>query len=176
VNHCASFPVSGSSQAQEGAVFSNSNCCLIPSPPKNASPAAVKGVAARLWKMRNRRIRHLKMPSQEEDRQWTERCQSRVHQETSAQPLGKELALLNQHNVPTASRSQGQHQPISGPAAVGSTSIRYARCQQHCLQCFWVKQKGFHSRKKQTSVLSLESPASSVKRTPLFVLTFTFDV
>ncbi|XP_075282568.1 leucine-rich repeat-containing protein 56 isoform X2 [Opisthocomus hoazin] len=121
---CLSQSSSGSSQAQEGAVFSNSNCCLIPSPPKNASPAAVKGVAARLWKMRNRRIRHLKMPSQEEDRQWTERCQSRVHQETSAQPLGKELALLNQHNVPTASRSQGQHQPISGPAAVGSTSIR----------------------------------------------------
>ncbi|KAM6133306.1 leucine-rich repeat-containing protein 56 [Phoenicopterus ruber ruber] len=130
---CLSQSSPGSSQAQEGAVFSNLNHCLIPSPPKSPSPASVTGVAARPWKTRNHRVRHLKIPSQEEDRQWTQRCQSRAHQETSAQPLGKELAFLSQHSVPAASGSQGQHQPdgstgrqrlISGPAAVGSTSIR----------------------------------------------------
>ncbi|XP_035751255.1 leucine-rich repeat-containing protein 56, partial [Egretta garzetta] len=128
---CLSQSSSGSSQAQEGAVFSSLNCCLIPSPPKSPSPASVMGVAARPWKTRNHR--RLKIPSQEEDRQWTQRCQSRAHQETSAQPLGKELALRSQHSVPAASRSRGQPQPagtisrqrpISGPAAVGSTSIR----------------------------------------------------
>ncbi|XP_054684695.1 leucine-rich repeat-containing protein 56 isoform X1 [Grus americana] len=127
---CLSQYSSGSSQAQESALSSKPNRCLIPSPPKSPSPASVMGVAARPWKTR---IRHLKITSQEEDRQWTQQCQSRVHQETSAYPLGKELALLNQHSMPAASRSQGQHQPagttsqrrpISGPAAVGSTSIR----------------------------------------------------
>uniref|UniRef100_A0A663ES54 Leucine rich repeat containing 56 n=1 Tax=Aquila chrysaetos chrysaetos TaxID=223781 RepID=A0A663ES54_AQUCH len=130
---CLSQSSSGSSQAQEGAVFPNLNHCLIPSPPKSPSPASVTGVAARPWKMRNHRVRCLKVPSQEEERQWTQRCQSRTHQETSAQSLGKELALLSQHGMPGASRSQGQGQPagstgwrrpISGPAAVGSTSIR----------------------------------------------------
>ncbi|XP_064308486.1 leucine-rich repeat-containing protein 56 [Phalacrocorax carbo] len=123
---------SGSSQAQEGAVLSNPNHCLIPSPPKSPSPASIMGVAARPCKMRNHRVRHLKIPSQE-DRQWAQRCQSGAHQETSTQPLGKELALLSQHSVPAAAGSQGQRQPagttgpqrpISGPAAVGSTSIR----------------------------------------------------
>ncbi|XP_009468599.1 PREDICTED: leucine-rich repeat-containing protein 56 [Nipponia nippon] len=130
---CLSQSSSGSSQAQEGAVFSNQNRCLIPSPPKSPSPASVTGVAARPWKTSNHRVRRLKIPSQEEDRQWTQQCQSRAHQETSAQPLGKELALLSQHSVPAASGSRGQRQPagttgqqrpISGPAAVGSTSIR----------------------------------------------------
>ncbi|KAM6069476.1 leucine-rich repeat-containing protein 56 isoform 3-T4 [Theristicus caerulescens] len=130
---CLSQSSSGSSQTQEGAVLSNPNRCLIPSPPKSPSPASVTGVAARPWKTRNHRVRHLKIPSQEEDRQWTQRCQSRAHQETSAQPLGKELALLSQHSVLAASGSQGQRQPagttgqqrpISGPAAVESTSIR----------------------------------------------------
>ncbi|CAM9489669.1 unnamed protein product [Bubo scandiacus] len=130
---CLSQSSSGSSQAQEGAVFSNPNHCLIPSPPKSPSPASVTGVAARPWKTRNHRVRCLKIPSQEEDRQWTQRSQSRAHQETSAQPLGKELALLSQPSVPAASGSRGQRQPagstgwqtsISGPAAVGSTSIR----------------------------------------------------
>ncbi|KAM6393714.1 leucine-rich repeat-containing protein 56 isoform 3-T3 [Pluvialis apricaria] len=124
---------SGSSQAQESAGFSNLNCCLIPSPPKSSSPASVTGVAARPRKTRNYRVRCLKIPSQEEDRQWTQQCQSRVHQETSAQPLGKELALLSQHSMPAASGCRGQCQPawsidrqspISGPATVGSTSIR----------------------------------------------------
>lgn len=156
-------------------MFSNPSHYLIPYPPKSPSPVSVMGVAARPWKTRNHRVRCLNIPSQEKDRQWTERCQSRAHQETSAQPLGKELALLSQHSVPAASGSRGQHQPagttsrqrpISGPAAVGSTSIRYACCQQHCLQHVWGKQKGLHDRKKQTSVLSLESPACSVKRTP----------
>ncbi|XP_074438556.1 leucine-rich repeat-containing protein 56 [Larus michahellis] len=128
-----SSSVSGSSQAQEGAVFSNANSCVIPSPPKSPSPASVTGVAARPRQRRNHRVRCLKIPSQEEDRQWTQRCQSRGHQEISAQPLGKELALLSQRSMPAASRSQGQHQPagstgrqspISGQAAVGSTSIR----------------------------------------------------
>ncbi|XP_009985123.1 PREDICTED: leucine-rich repeat-containing protein 56 [Tauraco erythrolophus] len=124
---------SGSSQAQEGAVFSNPNHCLIPSPPKSPSPASVTGVAVRPWKMRNCRIRCLKIPSQEEDRQWTQQCQSRTHQETSAQPLGKELALLSQHSMLATAGSQGQchpagstswQRPISGLAAVGSTSTR----------------------------------------------------
>ncbi|XP_075018857.1 leucine-rich repeat-containing protein 56 isoform X3 [Calonectris borealis] len=121
---------SGSSPAQEGAVFSNPNRCLIPSPPKSPSPASLTGVAARPWKTRNHRVRRLKIPSQEEDGQRTQRCQSWAHQETSAQPLGKELALLSQH---TGSRGQrqpagttGRHRLISGPAAVGSTSTRPA--------------------------------------------------
>ncbi|XP_065492281.1 leucine-rich repeat-containing protein 56 isoform X2 [Caloenas nicobarica] len=130
---CLSKSSSGSSQAQEGAVFSSLNHCLIPTPPKSPSPASVMGVAARPWKTRNHRIRYLKIPSQEEDTQWTQRCQSRSLQETSAQPLGKELALLSQHGVPAASGSQAQRQPagsisqqrpISDPAAVGSTSSR----------------------------------------------------
>ncbi|XP_026706442.1 leucine-rich repeat-containing protein 56 isoform X2 [Athene cunicularia] len=130
---CLSQSSSGLSQAQEGAVFSNLNFCLIPSPPKSPSPASVTGVAARPWKTRRHRVRCLKIPSQEEDRQWTQRCQSRTHQETSAQPLGKELAPLSQPSVPAASGSRGQRQPpgstawqtsISGPAAVGSMSIR----------------------------------------------------
>lgn len=128
---CLSESSSGSSQAQEGAVFSSLNHCLIPTPPK--SPPPVTGVAARPWKTRKHRIRYLKIPNQEEDTQWTQQCQSRSHQETSAQPLGKELALLNQHGVPAASRSRGQCQPagstsqqrpISDPAALGSTSFR----------------------------------------------------
>ncbi|KAM6204858.1 leucine-rich repeat-containing protein 56 [Sarcoramphus papa] len=130
---CLSQSSSGSSQAQEGAVFSNPNHCLIPSPPKSPSPASVTGVAATPWKVRNHRVRRLKISSQEEDRQWTQPCQSRADQETSAQPLGKELALLSQHSMLAASGSRGQGQPagrtgrqrpISGPAAVGSTSIR----------------------------------------------------
>lgn len=154
---------------------SSLNHCLIPTPPKSLSPASVLGVAARPWKMRNHRIRYLKIPNQEEDTQWTQQCQSRSYQETSAQPLGKELALLSQHSVPAASGSRGQRQPagsthqqrpISHPAAVRSTSLRYVCCWQHCLQCVWGKQKWLHGRKKLTSVLSLESPACSVKRTP----------
>ncbi|XP_009887691.1 PREDICTED: leucine-rich repeat-containing protein 56 [Charadrius vociferus] len=127
---CHSSP--GSSQAQ-GAGFTNLNHCLIPSPPKSPSPASVMGVAARPRKMRNYRVRCLKIPSQEEDRQWTQQCHSRIHQETSAQPLHKELALQSQHSVPTASGCRGKRQPawsisrqspVSGPATVGSTSIR----------------------------------------------------
>lgn len=155
-------------------MFSNPNHCLIPSPPKTPSPASVIGVAARPWKKRNHRIRCLKTPSQE-DRQWIQQCQPRTHQETSAQPLVKNFALLSQHSMLAASGSPGQHQPagttgwqrpISMPTAVGSTSIRYAHCQQQCLQCVWGKRKGLHSRKKQTPVLSLESPVCSVKNPP----------
>ncbi|XP_062475138.1 leucine-rich repeat-containing protein 56 isoform X1 [Pezoporus occidentalis] len=129
---CLSQSSSGSSQAQEGAVFSNPNHCLIPSPPKAPSPVSVTGVAARSWKKRNRRIRCLKSPSQEE-RQWIQQCQPRAHQETSAQPLGKKFALLSQHSILAASGSPGQHQPAGStgqqrptsiPTAVGSTSIR----------------------------------------------------
>ncbi|XP_027753996.1 leucine-rich repeat-containing protein 56 isoform X2 [Empidonax traillii] len=124
---------SGSSQTQEGAVFSNPSPCLIPSPPKSPSPASVMSVAARPWKTRNHRVRCLKIPSQEEDRQCTQQCQSRAHQENSAQPLGEELAFLSLHKMLSASGSQGQHQPagcssqqrpIPGPTAVGSTRIR----------------------------------------------------
>ncbi|XP_050192559.1 leucine-rich repeat-containing protein 56 isoform X2 [Myiozetetes cayanensis] len=123
---------SGSSQTQEGVVFSNPSPCLIPSPPKSPSPASVMSVAARPWKTRNHRVRCLKIPSQEEDRQCTQRCQSRAHQENSAQPLGEELAFLSLHKMLSASGSQGQHQPagctsqqrpIPGPTAVGSTRI-----------------------------------------------------
>ncbi|XP_061319175.1 leucine-rich repeat-containing protein 56 isoform X3 [Pezoporus flaviventris] len=129
---CLSQSSSGSSQAQEGAVFSNPNHCLIPSPPKTPSPVSVTGVAARSWKKRNRRIRCLKTPSQEE-RQWIQQCQPRAHQETSAQPLGKKFALLRQHSILAASGSPGQHQPAGStgqqrptsiPTADGSTSIR----------------------------------------------------
>ncbi|XP_064513747.1 leucine-rich repeat-containing protein 56 isoform X3 [Pseudopipra pipra] len=124
---------SGSSQTQEGAVFSNPSPCLIPSPPKSPSPASLMSVAARSWKTRNHRVRCLKIPSQEEDRQCTQRCQSRAHKENSAQPLDEELAFLSLHKMLSASGSQGQHQPagctsqqrpIPGPTAVGSTRIR----------------------------------------------------
>ncbi|XP_009946017.1 PREDICTED: leucine-rich repeat-containing protein 56 [Leptosomus discolor] len=127
------YPLVGLARAQEGAVFSNPNHCLIPSPPKSPSPASVMGIAARPWKTRNHRIRCLKIPSQEEDGQWTQRCRARAHQETSAQPLDEALALLSQHSVPAAAgsrgqdqsaRSTGQQRPRSGPGAGGSASIR----------------------------------------------------
>ncbi|XP_068800764.1 leucine-rich repeat-containing protein 56 isoform X2 [Struthio camelus] len=135
---CLSQSSSDSSRTQEWTVFSNPNRCLIPSPPKSPSPASVLGVAASPWKMRNHRVRHLKIPNREEDRQRTQLCQSRAGRETSAEPLGEELALLSLHSAPAVceafpSQSQGQHQPggstgrlrpISGPAAVGSTSVR----------------------------------------------------
>nr|XP_054491708.1 leucine-rich repeat-containing protein 56 [Agelaius phoeniceus] len=122
---------SGSSQAQEGAVFSNTKRYLIPSPPKNPSPASAVDVAARPWKTRNNR--GIKIPSQEEDRQCTQKCQSKAHQENSAQPLDKDPAFLGLHSTMAASGSQGhcqpvgwtsQPRPIPGPAAVGSPRIR----------------------------------------------------
>ncbi|XP_025890592.1 leucine-rich repeat-containing protein 56 [Nothoprocta perdicaria] len=129
---------SDSLHAQERTVFSNPNCCLIPSPPKSPLPASRADVAARPWKMRNHRVRCLKIPSREEDRQWMQLCRSKAYQETSAEPLGEELALLSLHSAPAVceaflSPSQGQLQPggstgrlrpISGPAAVGSKSVR----------------------------------------------------
>ncbi|KAM6274437.1 leucine-rich repeat-containing protein 56 [Porphyrio hochstetteri] len=127
-----SSSVPDSSQAEQGVVSSNLNRYLIPFPPKSPSPAAVMGVVAIPWKMRNHRLRGLKIPSQE-DRRWIQQCQSRAHQETSACPLGKELALRNEHSVPAASGSRGQRQPagatgwqrpISEPAAAGSTNVR----------------------------------------------------
>lgn len=113
-------------------MFSNTKCYLIPSPPKNPSPASAVDVAARPWKTRN----HwgIKIPSQEEDRRCTQKCQSKAHQENSAQPLDKEPALLGLHSMMAASGSQRQCQPVGctnqprpipGPAAVGSPSIRY---------------------------------------------------
>ncbi|XP_066043887.1 leucine-rich repeat-containing protein 56 isoform X1 [Chamaea fasciata] len=122
---------SGLSQAQEGAVFSDTKRYLIPSPPKNPSPASAGNVAARPWKTRNNR--GLKIPSQEEDRQCTQQCRSKAHQENSAQPLDKEPALLGLHSMLAASGSQGRHQPVGctshqrlipGPAALGSSRIR----------------------------------------------------
>ncbi|XP_058663601.1 leucine-rich repeat-containing protein 56-like [Ammospiza caudacuta] len=122
---------SGSSQAQEDAVFSNTKRYLIPSPPKNPSPASAVDVAARPWKTRIHR--GIKIPSQEEDRQCTQKCWSKAHQEYSAQPLDKEPALLGLHSTVAASASQGhcqlvgctsQPRPIPGPAAVGSPRIR----------------------------------------------------
>ncbi|XP_071617879.1 leucine-rich repeat-containing protein 56 isoform X3 [Heliangelus exortis] len=136
---CLSQSSSGSSQAQKGAVSSNLNHWLIPSPPKCPSPASLAGVAARPWKMRNQRVRCLKTPSQEEDGQWTQQCQSRAHGEVLSQPLGKEVALLSQPSILTASASPGKHKPpgstsqqrpASGPENVGSASVRYADCQQ----------------------------------------------
>ncbi|XP_041894254.1 leucine-rich repeat-containing protein 56 isoform X2 [Corvus kubaryi] len=122
---------SGSSQAQEGAVFSNTKRYLIPSPPKNPSPASAMDGATRPWKTRNHR--GLKIPTQEEYRQCTQQCQSKAHQENSAQPLDKEPAFLGLHSLSAASGSQRQHQPVGcssqkrpvlGPAAVGSSRIR----------------------------------------------------
>lgn len=116
-------------------MFSNTKRYLIPSPPKNPSPASAMDVAARPWKTRNHR--GLKIPSQEEYRQCTQQCQSKAHQENSAQPLDKEPALLGLHSMPAASGSQRQHQPVGcisqkrplpGPAAVGSSRIRYVHC------------------------------------------------
>ncbi|XP_030096348.1 leucine-rich repeat-containing protein 56 isoform X2 [Serinus canaria] len=127
----SSHSSSGSSQAQEGAVFSNTKRYLIPSPPKIPSSASAVDVAARPWKTRNHR--GIKILSQEEDRQCTQKCQSKAHQENSAQPLGKEPALLGLHSMMAASRSQGQCQPVGctsqprlipGPAAIGSPRIR----------------------------------------------------
>ncbi|XP_053802380.1 leucine-rich repeat-containing protein 56 isoform X3 [Vidua chalybeata] len=122
---------SGSSQAQEGAVFSNTKHYLIPSPPKNPSPASAVHVAAKPWKTRNHR--GIKIPSQEEDRHCTQKYQSKAHQENSAQPLDKEPALLGLYSTMAASGSQRQRQPVActsqqrpfpGPAAVGSPRIR----------------------------------------------------
>ncbi|XP_057882366.1 leucine-rich repeat-containing protein 56 isoform X2 [Melospiza georgiana] len=122
---------SGSSQAQEDAVFSNTKRYLIPSPPKNPSPASAVDVAARPWKTRIHR--GIKIPSQEEDRQCTQKCWSKAHQEYSAQPLDKEPTLLGLHSTMAASACQGhcqlvgctgQPRPIPGPAAVGSPRIR----------------------------------------------------
>ncbi|XP_056347951.1 leucine-rich repeat-containing protein 56 isoform X1 [Oenanthe melanoleuca] len=127
----SSHSSSGLSQAQEGAVFSNTKPCLIPTPPKNRSPASAVDVAARPWKTRNHRS--LKIPSQEEDRQCTQQSRAKAHQENSAQPLDKEPALLGLHSTLAASGSQEQHQsvgstsqqrPIPGPAAVGSSRTR----------------------------------------------------
>ncbi|XP_032604613.3 leucine-rich repeat-containing protein 56 isoform X1 [Taeniopygia guttata] len=127
----SSHSSSGSSQAQEGAVFSNTKRYLIPSPPKKPSPASAVDVAARPWKTRNHR--GIKIPSQEEDRQCTQKYQSKAHQENLAQPLDKEPALGGLHSTMAASGSQGQRQPVSctsqqrpipGPAAVGSPRIR----------------------------------------------------
>ncbi|XP_053802384.1 leucine-rich repeat-containing protein 56 isoform X6 [Vidua chalybeata] len=121
----------GSSQAQEGAVFSNTKHYLIPSPPKNPSPASAVHVAAKPWKTRNHR--GIKIPSQEEDRHCTQKYQSKAHQENSAQPLDKEPALLGLYSTMAASGSQRQRQPVActsqqrpfpGPAAVGSPRIR----------------------------------------------------
>nr|XP_021410771.1 leucine-rich repeat-containing protein 56 [Lonchura striata domestica] len=127
----SSHSSSGSSQAREGAVFSNTKRYLIPSPPKKPSPASAVDVAARPWKTRNHR--GIKIPSQEEDRQCTQKYQSKAHQENSAQPLDKEPALRGLHSTVAASGSQGQRQPVGctsqqrpipGPAAVGSPRIR----------------------------------------------------
>ncbi|XP_068049925.1 leucine-rich repeat-containing protein 56 isoform X2 [Anomalospiza imberbis] len=127
----SSHSSSGSSQAQEGAVFSNTKHYLIPSPPKSLSPASALDVAARPWKTRNHR--GIKIPSQEEDRHCTQKYQSKAHQENSAQPLDKEPAVLGPHSTMAASGSQGQRQPVGctsqqrpipGPAAVGSPRIR----------------------------------------------------
>ncbi|CAN8214836.1 unnamed protein product [Coccothraustes coccothraustes] len=127
----SSHSSSGSSQAQEGAVFSNTKRYLIPSPPKNPSPASAVDAAARPWKTRNHR--GIKIPSQEEDRQCMQKCQPKAHQENSAQPLDKEPALLGLHSTMSTSGSQGQCQPVGcssqprpipGPAAIGSPRIR----------------------------------------------------
>ncbi|KAM8807867.1 leucine-rich repeat-containing protein 56 [Eudromia elegans] len=129
---------SDSLHAHEWTVFSNPKHCLIPSPPKSPSPASQMSGTAKPWKMRNRRVRCLKIPNREGDRQWMQLCQSKARQETSAEALGEELALLSLHSAPAVceafpSPSQGQLQPrggtgrlrpTSGPAAVGSKSVR----------------------------------------------------
>ncbi|XP_048805357.1 leucine-rich repeat-containing protein 56 [Lagopus muta] len=128
---CLSQSSSDSLRAQE-----SQNHCLIPYPPKSPSPATLMGFAARPRELRKHRARCLKLTSPEEDRQ-PQQCQARATQETSAQLLGKGLALLSLHSAPAAQKSlpfspQGHCQPdgstarqrpISGPAAVGSAGI-----------------------------------------------------
>ncbi|XP_040529077.1 leucine-rich repeat-containing protein 56 isoform X6 [Gallus gallus] len=130
---CLSHTSSDSLHAQEGTVFSSQNRCLIPSPPKSPSPATLIGFAARPQELRKHRARCLKLTSPEEPQQ----CQAQATRETSAQLLGKSLALLSLHSAPAAQEPlplspQGQCQtdgstarqrPISGPAAVGSAGI-----------------------------------------------------
>ncbi|XP_019470985.1 leucine-rich repeat-containing protein 56 [Meleagris gallopavo] len=86
--------------------------------------------------LRKHRARCLKLTSPEEGRQ-PQQCQARATRETSAQLLGKGLALLSLHSAPAAQESlpfspqrqcqpdgsTARQRPISGPAAVGSAGV-----------------------------------------------------
>lgn len=177
VNHSAFHSVSGLSPAQEGAVFSNTKRYLIPTPPKNPSPASAVDVAARPWKTRNHR--GLKIPSQEEDRQCTQQPQSKAHQGNSAQPLDKEPAPLGPHSTMAASGSQEQHQsvgstskqrPIAGPAGVGSSRIRHVHGNAS-----GENGRDFTSEKSRFHCCLWGLLLLLLKESLLFVLTFTFD-
>ncbi|XP_065260603.1 leucine-rich repeat-containing protein 56 [Emys orbicularis] len=131
---------SDSSHAQESVLPASLNRSLVPSPPKSPSPASMQGVAARPSKVRDIRGRRLKVPNQKEAAQLREYPQSRVSTEIAAQLVGEEIAILTLHSTPAACealplRAEGRYwtsesvgrqtrRPISGPAAVGSTSVR----------------------------------------------------
>ncbi|CAM4584317.1 unnamed protein product [Caretta caretta] len=137
---CLSQASSDSSHAQESVVLTSLNRSLVPSPPKCPSPSSIQGVAARPSKVRDIRVRRLKVPNQREAAQLKEYPQSRVSTEMAAHLVGEEIASLSLHNTPAAyeasplraagrtwtSENVGRQtrRPISGPAAIGSTSVR----------------------------------------------------
>ncbi|XP_042670167.1 leucine-rich repeat-containing protein 56 isoform X3 [Centrocercus urophasianus] len=104
--------------------------------PASGAESELRDTSARPRELRKQRARCLKLTSPEEGRQ-PQQCQARATQETSAQLLGKGLALLSLHSAPAAQESlpfspQGHCQPdgsiarqrpISGPTAVGSAGI-----------------------------------------------------
>ncbi|XP_067396599.1 leucine-rich repeat-containing protein 56 isoform X2 [Emydura macquarii macquarii] len=131
---------SDSSHTQGNVLSTSLNRSLVPSPPKCPSPASMQGVAAKPCKVRDARVRRLKVPDQKEEAQLKQHSQSRVSTEVAAQIFGKEIAILSVHSTPAACeasplRAEGRYwtsesagrqirRPISGPAAVGSTSVR----------------------------------------------------
>ncbi|XP_075784384.1 leucine-rich repeat-containing protein 56 isoform X2 [Pelodiscus sinensis] len=131
---------SDSSHAQENVLPTSLNRSMVPSPPKSPSPASKLGVAARTSKVRDIRVRRLKVPNQKDAAQLKDYSQSRVSTKTAAQLVGEEIAILSLHSAPTTceaspltaegtywtSETVGRQtrRSISGPAAVGSTSVR----------------------------------------------------
>uniref|UniRef100_A0A8C8S1Q2 Leucine rich repeat containing 56 n=1 Tax=Pelusios castaneus TaxID=367368 RepID=A0A8C8S1Q2_9SAUR len=133
---------SDSSHAQESLLSTSLNSSLIPSPPKCPSPASMQGVAARPCKVRDTRVRRLKVPNQNEEAQMKQHSQARVSTKMATQIVGEETAIRSVHSTPAAcevsplgaearywtSERVGRQirRPVSGPAAVGSTSVRVA--------------------------------------------------
>ncbi|XP_025054323.1 leucine-rich repeat-containing protein 56 [Alligator sinensis] len=131
---------SDSLHALESGLPSRLNFCLVPSPPKCPSPASMQGPDARPLKVRDIRVRRLKIPNPNEQVQVMQHCLSRASSETAARLVGEQLAGLSEHSTSSAcessaARAEGRHstdksascqprRPVSGPAAVGSTIVR----------------------------------------------------